>query len=266
VIAPPTIAGEFFAAVTTGTIGGFVSGLLGVSSGGILVPLLILILGREQHAAQGLSLVAQIFPTSLGGVRDYMRHGHSISWRWLICLAVGFAAGGILGAMLAGGISDLTLRWSFVGYLVVLMTLMFLSDRRRAASEHEPAPDNGAAIWMVLVAIGFVGGLSSGFLGIGGGLAITALMSTVIKVSQHRAQAFSLAVTALPLTLPAALIYFQNGWAMPWLIVAGVVAGLWVGTLIGSQFANRISERNLRRLSFVFIGAMALYMAFRAMS
>jgi len=141
------------------------SGLLGVSSGGILVPLLILILGREQHAAQGLSLVAQIFPTSPGGVRDYTRHGHSISWRWLICLAVGFVAGGILGAMLAGGISDPTLRWCFVGYLVVLMTLILFSDRRRTADRREPALDNGAVIWMALVAIGFAGGLSSGFLG-----------------------------------------------------------------------------------------------------
>ncbi len=265
-MAPPTITGEFVAAVTTGTIGGFVSGLLGVSSGGILVPLLILILGREQHAAQGLSLVAQIFPAGIGGVRDYARHGNNISWSWLIWLAAGFVAGGILGAILAGGISDPTLRWCFVGYLVALMTLMFLSDRRRTADRREPALNSGAAIWVALVAIGFTGGLSSGFLGIGGGLAITALMSTALKVSQHRAQAFSLAVTALPLTLPAALIYFQNGWAVPWLTVGGVVAGLWVGTLVGSRFANRISERNLRRLSFVFIGAMALYMAFRAMS
>lgn len=105
----------------------------------------------------------------------------------------------------------------------------------------------------------------SGFLGIGGGLAITALMTAVLHLPQHRAQAFSLAVTALPLTLPAAWIYVQQGAGIPWVIIAGVVAGLWIGTLIGSQFANRIPEQNLRGLSFLFIGAMALYMAYRAL-
>ena len=54
--------------------------------------------------------------------------------------------------------------------------------------------------WASLAAIGAVAGWSSGFLGIGGGLAITALMTGLMKISQHRAQAMSLAVTALPVT------------------------------------------------------------------
>ena len=37
--------------------------------GGILVPLLVLILGKDQHVAQGISLLAQVVPTSLSGVR-----------------------------------------------------------------------------------------------------------------------------------------------------------------------------------------------------
>ena len=68
----------------TGTLGGLFSGFLGVTSGGILVPLLILILGKEQHVAQGISLVAQVVPTSLSGVRNYSRSGHRISMRWVI--------------------------------------------------------------------------------------------------------------------------------------------------------------------------------------
>ena len=58
--------------------------------------------------------------------------------------------------------------------------------------------------WASLARIGAVAGWSSGFLGIGGGLAITALMTGLLKLSQHRAQAMSLAVTALPVTIPAA--------------------------------------------------------------
>ena len=51
---------DLLGGLVTGTLGGLFSGFLGVTSGGILVPLLILILGKEQHVAQGISLVAQV--------------------------------------------------------------------------------------------------------------------------------------------------------------------------------------------------------------
>jgi uncharacterized membrane protein YfcA len=108
---PTDIVGGLLA----GGVGGIASGFLGVTSGGILVPLLVLLLGRDQHVAQGISLVAQVVPTSLSGVQNYRRSGHSISLRWLIWLAIGFAIGGCAGALLATHVSDRALQWSFVG-------------------------------------------------------------------------------------------------------------------------------------------------------
>jgi uncharacterized membrane protein YfcA len=66
-----------------GGVGGMASGLLGITSGGILVPLLVLLLGKDQHVAQGVSLVVQVVPTSLSGVRNYQRSGHHVPPRWL---------------------------------------------------------------------------------------------------------------------------------------------------------------------------------------
>lgn len=51
---------ELLAGIGTGLAGGFTSGLLGVSPGGGLVVFSVLLLGAEQHVAQGISLVAQI--------------------------------------------------------------------------------------------------------------------------------------------------------------------------------------------------------------
>src|SRR4051812_17882564 len=67
----------------TGGAGGIASGFLGITSGGILVPLLVLLLGQEQHVAQGVSLVVQVVPTSLSGVRSYQRGGHRVPLRWV---------------------------------------------------------------------------------------------------------------------------------------------------------------------------------------
>jgi uncharacterized protein len=114
---------DIFGGLVTGLTGGVFSGFLGVTSGGVLVPLLVLLLGKDQHVAQGISLIAQIFPTSLSGVRNYSHSGHRISIRWLIWLAVGFCIG---GAILATRVADHALQWCFVAYLLLLISLMVL--------------------------------------------------------------------------------------------------------------------------------------------
>jgi uncharacterized membrane protein YfcA len=118
--------------------------------------------------------------------------------------------------------------------------------------------------WAALAVIGAIAGWSSGFLGIGGGLAITALMTGLLKVSQHRSQAVSLAVTALPVTLPAALLYVQQGTELPWLTIVSLVTGLWAGTDIGARLANRVRPDKLRVVLMVVIAGMAAFMAYKA--
>ncbi|MBI5319568.1 sulfite exporter TauE/SafE family protein [Bradyrhizobium sp.] len=255
---------EIIGGLVTGLAGGLFSGFLGVTAGGVLVPLLILILGKEQHIAQGISLVAQIVPTSLSGVRNYSRSGHRISLRWLIWLAAGFGVGGCVGALFAVHVPDRALQWCFVAYLVILLAIMLLRSQRSGNNGADDVPEDVPLHWATLGAIGAVAGWSSGFLGIGGGLAITALMAGIAGLSQHRAQAMSLAVTALPVTLPAALLYVQQGTELPWLAIAALIAGLWIGTDIGARFANRVSPDRLRLSMIVIIAAMALFMAFKA--
>lgn len=256
----PDILGGFL----TGGIGGLVSGFLGVTSGGILVPLLVLILGKDQHVAQGISLVAQIVPTSLSGVRNYSRSGHRVSVRWLIWLAGGFCVGGIVGALLAVHVSDRALQWTFSAYLALLIAIVVLRPPRAKSEGSADMPEYIPLHWSLLLVIGFVAGGSSGFLGIGGGLAITALMAGLVKIAQHCAQAISLAVTALPVTLPAALFYVQQGAELPWPAIVSLIAGLWIGTDIGARFANRVTPDKLRIMMIVMIGGMALFMAFKA--
>jgi uncharacterized protein len=255
---------DIFGGLLTGGVGGLASGFLGVTSGGILVPLLILIAAKDQHVAQGISLVAQVVPTSLSGVSNYSRRGHRISLRWLIWLAAGFCVGGCIGALLATHVSDHALQWTFAGYLAILVTIVVLRPPRPKAEGGTDVPDEVPLHWTLLVAIGAVAGWSSGFLGIGGGLAITALMAGLAKISQHRAQAMSLAVTALPVTLPAALLYVQQGTKLPWPLIVSLIVGLWIGTDIGARFANLVSPGKLRIMMIVMIGAMALFMAFKA--
>jgi uncharacterized protein len=244
-----------------GLVGGVASGLLGVSSGGFLVALVVLVLGLPQHVAQGISLVAQVPPTSLSGVLQYRRSGHAIALGWVVPLSAGFVIGAVAGALGAGAIPDRVLRWAFVGYLVLLGVLSLVRLRDRL-----DAPKNDRAVVLgtaTLIGVGIASGLSSGLLGIGGGLAITAILAAGMKVPQHVAQALALAVTTLPLTLPAAWVYAEQA-SLPWWVIAGIVVGLWLGTDAGARLAAPMSERALRRLMPACIFAMAAFMALRA--
>lgn len=113
--------------------------------------------------------------------------------------------------------------------------------------------------------MGVVAGASSGLLGIGGGLAITALLTVALRYPQHRAQAASLAVNALPLALPAVFVYASVMNGLPWVLLGCVVLGLWIGTAAGARLATRLDERALRKYFFVLVICMALLMACRAL-
>ncbi|MDP9600721.1 UNVERIFIED_ORG: putative membrane protein YfcA [Variovorax paradoxus] len=250
-----------------GVFSGAVGGLLGVSPGGALVPALALMPGLGQHDAQAVSLAAQLLPTSLAGFVRYRVSGHGASWRTVAWISAGFLGGAWLGARGASHVADATLRWMFVGYLLVLATLVVLKSPAKTGDGAEVAQaDEPHGTAMALAVVGMVAGASSGLLGIGGGLAITALLTVALRYSQHRAQAVSLAVNALPLALPAVFVYASVANGLPWLLLGCVVIGLWIGTAAGARLATRLDERTLRRYFFVLVICMALLMAYRAAS
>lgn len=75
-----------------GSVSGFVSGMMGVGGGGVMVPLMVVLGNMGQHVAQGTSLLAMI-PASLSGALTHYKLGNvklDIGW--------GLAAGSLLGA------------------------------------------------------------------------------------------------------------------------------------------------------------------------
>jgi uncharacterized membrane protein YfcA len=256
---------EVLAGTGVGLVGGISSGLLGVSPGGGLVVFSNLLLGAEQHVAQGISLVAQIPPTSVSGIRRYWEKGSRSPGRWLMWISVGFLAGGVAGALAAGGVSSAALRWTYVVYLAALDAMLIMRGQRRQA---EDAADNfsGHIHWSALLVVGLFAGFSSGFLGIGGGLAITVGLTAWLRVPQHQSQLVSLVISIIPTTIPAAWIYWHQGWSVSWLVIGAVVLGLWGGTDLGARLANRIDETALHRVLVGFVSVMAIYMAYKALA
>jgi uncharacterized membrane protein YfcA len=258
---------DLLAGIATGFAGGFTSGLFGVSPGGGLVVFSVLLLGAEQHVAQGISLVAQVPPAALSGIRRYWQAGERTRFRWLVLLAIGFVVGGMIGAWSANLVPAKALQWCYVGYLAVLDAMLILRTRRSKKPAGAKCDTAGAARdlhWAGLSAVGLVAGLSSGFLGIGGGLA-TVVGLSMLGVSQHHAQMIGLVLSLVPTTVPSAFIYWQSGAMASWPTLAGVIAGLIIGTDLGARLATGVRAGTLQRLLIQFLSLMVVGMALKTL-
>ena len=256
---------DLLAGLGAGLAGGFTSGLLGVSPGGGLVVFSVLLLGAEQHIAQGISLVAQIPPTSLTGIKRYWEGGSRSPLRWLVVLALGFVAGGVAGAYGASHASSSVLQWSYVAYLLGLDALLVARGARKAAEKDETVATTDLH-WAALLTVGSFAGLSSGFLGIGGGLATVVGLSAVLGVPQRQAQMISLVLSLIPTTTPSAWIYWQQGWSWSWAALVGVILGLLIGTDLGARLAHKIDRSTLHVMMVFLVSLMAAYMSYKALT
>ncbi len=99
-----------------GAVQGFLGALLGIGGGVIVVPALVLGLGLDQHAAQGIALAAMA-PMALVGSWTHWRH-RSLVVSLLPGLVVGGFLGVLLGSTLAHGLPAPILRRVFAVFLV----------------------------------------------------------------------------------------------------------------------------------------------------
>ncbi|MCJ9701119.1 MULTISPECIES: sulfite exporter TauE/SafE family protein [unclassified Bradyrhizobium] len=255
---------DLLAGAGVGLVSGLTSGFMGTSPGGGLVIFSVLLLGAEQHVAQGTSLITQIPPTGLAGARRYWQNGNRSPLPWIIWIGIGFLVGGAGGGYAAAAVSNQVLQWTYVAYLVGLIALLILRRDRKNGSRE--AGDQDQLPWLPLLLIGLLAGFSSGFMGIGGGLAITVGLAAGLRVPQHQAQLVSLVFSIIPTNLPAAWIYWSKGLMVGWPAIIGILAGLWVGSDLGARMANGVSKSVLRRVMIAFISLMALYMTHKALA
>ena len=121
--------------VPVGFAVGAFSAAFGVGGGLLMVPVMVLAYGFDQHAAQGTSLVV-IVPTALVGALAHHRRG-LVDWVAAAYMAVGGIAGVVLGARVALATEAETLQTIFGVVVVVAGIRLALQGRAQEGSEGE---------------------------------------------------------------------------------------------------------------------------------
>jgi hypothetical protein len=137
----PAAGAELVLGSLLGLAGGLASGALGVGGGAIFVPGMVIVLGLDQHVAQGTSLYA-IAPTAAIGALTHSRQGAVAGpvAAWVSAAAI---PAGLAGAALAGRLPDDVLRAILAAVLMGVALQMFITASRRLRGAGTPSSAAG---------------------------------------------------------------------------------------------------------------------------
>jgi uncharacterized membrane protein YfcA len=121
------------------------------------------------------------------------------------------------------------------------------------------APSRAALLtWLALGGVGLGAGVLSGLFGVGGGVIMVPGMVLLVRMTQQRAAATSLAAI-VPIASVGAVI-FGGAESVDFLAAGVLVVGSVIGVQFGSRLMPRIGEERLRVGFAVFMIAVALTM------
>jgi uncharacterized membrane protein YfcA len=112
---------QYFEFIIAGLVAGLLSGILGVGGGVVLIPVMVLLVGVDQHTAQGISLAVIAIITFFGAFTHYRQKNVRSDVAWLLVPSA--VIYGLIGTIVAGHINGSVLR-DVVGIVVVIVGVL----------------------------------------------------------------------------------------------------------------------------------------------
>lgn len=231
---------------------GILSSMIGIGGGTVNTPLLIIIFGLSAQVAPASALVAALFVAVASSVEYWRQRPRPIMPKIGLLLAATTVPGSILGVALRTLIQeDFILRIIFgVSLMPVALKMLFAKKKEKGDLTSEIAAFDSAAItqrrWIVSLIGAFIGGLSAGLLGIGGGAVVVPVLSILVGLPMHAAVATSM-FTMIFTASSGTVMNYLSGHINPYFaITLGI--GMLIGGQIGSRLACRVNAVQLKRI------------------
>ncbi len=105
--------------LAVGLAAGFLSGMVGIGGGIIIVPVLVYFLGFTQHQAQGTTLFMFLLPIGILGVMNYHKQGY-VDYKTALIICSTFVFGSYFGSKLSISLDQKTVKQIF-GAIIILL-------------------------------------------------------------------------------------------------------------------------------------------------
>ena len=267
-ISPFELATLAVGLLAAGAVTGLLAGVFGVGGGAVVVPVLyelFRVIGVPEEVRMPLCVgtsLAIIIPTSIRSFNAHRAKGvvdMSILRQWAVPVVIGVAMGSLIARYAP---ADL-FKAVFVGVAgISAIRLLFGRDSWRLGTDMPSGP--------IMVIYGWVIGVLSALMGIGGGQ-LSNLFMTFYSRPIHQAVATSSGLGVL-ISIPGALGYIYAGWpkaaeypdvaaiqlplALGYVSLLGFVlfvpTSIWTAP-IGARFAHTLSKRRLEVAFGIFL-------------
>lgn len=238
-------------ALLAGLISGFALGLTGGGGSILGVPLLVYMAGLSTHLAIGTSLIAVGISALVSSV-PHMRQGN-VHYREAVLMSITSIPGVYLGSFLNRLVSGRVLLILFAIMMILIGANML---RNRSVKKKENSP-------ILILILGALVGLLSGFLGVGGGFLIVPALLWGASMDMHDAVGTSLLIIFI--NGVAGLVSYEiQGRPVDYYITLLFVVGGLLGGLAGARLATALSQKQLKYSFSAVVFILAAYILFTA--
>jgi uncharacterized membrane protein YfcA len=110
---------EVIILLCVGLFAGFLSGLIGIGGGIVIVPVLVYLLNFNQKTAQGTTLFMFLFPIGILGVYNYYKGGF-LDYKTALIMAVTFIIGSYLGSKTVIAMDTRIVKQMFGAFIILI--------------------------------------------------------------------------------------------------------------------------------------------------
>lgn len=128
-----------------GLAAGFMSSMVGIGGGLVIVPALVVFYGMDQKLAQGTSLLIIALPVTAAGAYAYYKSGNA-DFKLSLIIASTFVIGGYFGGVLANKLDTTIVKKIFAVFLMLIAIKMLFIDKPKAKPGINPNSDPSAPL------------------------------------------------------------------------------------------------------------------------
>jgi hypothetical protein len=181
-----------------GLSAGCLGGVLGIGGSILIIPVLGLLLGHDQHVAQAAAMIVNVFVA----LPATLQHHRARAVRWDVGKRM------ILPALVTIALGVESSNWLSAARLervfgVFLVYVVIINVRHLAGRAPEPAQGEERVAWPRCALVGALMGFCAGLLGIGAGTLVVPLLQRVCHLPFRQCIATSTAVMCVTATIGA---------------------------------------------------------------
>lgn len=110
-----------------GVVAGVLSGTMGIGSGTVVIPALVLLFAFSQKSAAGTCLAVMVPMALVGALRYWMNPRIELRVSYIALIALGAVIGALVGSELASRLPGHVLRRIFAVFIIVVAVRMLLT-------------------------------------------------------------------------------------------------------------------------------------------